>query len=65
MQSHSISQLLMALLTSLLEYHFDNVVVQQKSGNISDDDSASTLNTLLRFTEEVQLEDSLAYQFVK
>ena len=55
-QNHSVSSLLAALLASLLDYHFSDLSPLR-------DDSA--LNILLKLIEEVELDETIAYQFLK
>ena len=57
-QSYSISSLLSALLSSLLENHFSSLTGNEQADNAS-------LSVLLSLVEEIQLEEQSAYQFVK
>ena len=59
--SHSISPLLTALSSSLLENHFSNLSPSPESSF----DGATALNVLLNLVDEIQLEESCVYQFVK
>lgn len=59
--SHSISPLLMAMSSSLLENHFSNL--SPPTENSSDDTGA--LSVLLSLIDDIQLEESCVYQLVK
>lgn len=55
-QNHSVLPLLAALLASLLDYHFSDLSL------LRDD---SVLNVLLSLVEEIELEEAIAYRFMK
>ena len=55
-ENHSVSWLLTALLASLLVYHFSNL------SPLHDD---CALNVLLSLIEEIELDETIAYQFLK
>ena len=60
-QSHSISPLVTAVSSSLLENHFSNLSPPAECSS----DDAGALNVLLSLIDEIQLEESCAYQLVK
>ena len=60
-QSHSISPLVTAVSSSLLENHFNNLSSPAECSS----DHAGALNVLLSLIDEIQLEESCVYQLVK
>ncbi len=63
--SHSISPLLTAVSSSLLENHFSNLSPPTESSSDGAGAGASALNVLLSLIDEIQLEESCVYQLIK
>ena len=61
-QNHSITQLLTALLSSLLASHFNSLLPPLQGG--SSDDSGA-VEILLNLIDEMELEEQGAFQLVK
>lgn len=59
--THSISPLLTALSSSLLERHFSGLSPPTETSS----NEPSALNVLLNLLDEIQLEESCVYQLVK
>ena len=59
--SHSISPLLTAVSSSLLENHFSRLSPSLENSS----DGAGALSVLLSLIDEIQLEESCVYQLIK
>ena len=59
--SHSISPLLMAMSSSLLENHFSNLSPPTENSSVD----TGALSVLLSLIDDIQLEESCVYQLVK